>query len=147
MPAHPNEGSGIHRALYFFCGMRAMSEEVKALYAFRNGLIHDGSFTNKSRKTSQWYIFRYDSGQTSPIVMARTPWDGSAIALADDATTKINMRLLTNLVLSGLENLRRAFHDRRRDIDIIYSREEIIHKFLLWQPLSRLRAQPDFGLG
>lgn len=31
LPKHPTNGSGIERALYYFCGMQPMSDEVKAL--------------------------------------------------------------------------------------------------------------------
>ena len=145
-PAHPNEGSGIPHALYYFCNMNAMSEEVKALYAFRNGLVHDGSFTNQSKKTRQWYMFRFDSELPLPIRLANTPWDGSASNVGHDTTTYINMRIFTDLVLSSLDNLRRSILERKNDIEVLYSREDIIHKFILWRPVSSLKTFAEFDL-
>ena len=88
-PPHPNRGSAIEHALYYFMGFNPQGPEVQAIYALRNGMVHEGSLTCKT-KSQAHYIFRYDSSLTSAIQLAPTPWDGEAATLGMSTTTLVN---------------------------------------------------------
>ncbi len=137
MPAHPAQGGGaIHRALYYWGGLPQLGPEIEALYAFRNGLVHDGSLTSKTKR-GQWYIFRYDDTIPGPVGLANTPWDGTAIGIGSDTLTKINSRMLTDLVSRAISGVRECHKTRPNDLDVLQSRDEILHKYCFWRrPLA-----------
>lgn len=136
-PPHPNQGSAIEHALYYFMGYNAQGPEVRAIYALRNGMVHEGSLTCKT-KSQAHYIFRYDSSLKSAIQLAATPWDGQATTLGPDTITLINPRILTDDISAAINSLRDCFFERRSDLKILKSREEILHGYLIWQ----LRRRP-----
>ena len=134
-PVHPSGGSAIHHALYHFAGMDPMSEEVKALYALRNGLVHDASLTSYAKKTGQWYIFRYDHKLACAIKLPATPWDGTASGLGGSPITFINPRLFTDQVSEALSTLKSCYIERRPDLEVLKSGADILHKYLFWQAI------------
>lgn len=134
MPQHPNQGQSIHRALYYFGRMAPMSDEVRALYAFRNGLVHDASLTSHTR-AGEWYIFRYKPSLPTIIKLAKKPWDGTAANLGPDTLTLLNVRMLTNAVSEALNLVRKCRLDRPADLDVLQTKENIIHKYLFWNEL------------
>jgi len=131
-PPHPNKGSAIEHALYYFMGYPPQGPEVRAIYALRNGLVHEGSLTCKTNSQAH-YIFRYDSTLTSAIQLAATPWDGQAATLGTSTTTLVNPRVLTDDISRAISALRDCFLQRPQDLQILKSREEILHGYLIWQ--------------
>jgi hypothetical protein len=134
-PHHPIGGASIHRALYYFMSLAPMSDEVKALYALRNGLVHDASLTSRT-KSGDWYIFRYDREMAASIKLAKRPWDGSSGDLGDDTLTLVNPRYFTDQISLALSKLRECYIDRRSDLDVLMSATDILHKYLFWTPIS-----------
>ena len=132
LPIYPNGGSAIEHALYYFLGYNPQGPEVKAIYALRNGMVHEGSLTCKTKSGSH-YIFRYDSSLTSAIQLAATPWDGEAATLGSNTTTLVNPRVLTDNITDAIDALRDCFFQRRADLKILKTREEILHGYLIWQ--------------
>lgn len=131
-PLHPSGGSAIERALYYFMGYSPRGPEVQAIYALRNGMVHEGSLTCKT-KSQAHYIFRYDSSLTSAIKLAPTPWNGQAATLGTRTTTLVNPRVLTDDISIAIDALRDCYFHRRADLKILKTREEIIHNYLIWQ--------------
>lgn len=132
MPSHPVQGGGaIHRALYYWGGMAPLSPEIEALYAFRNGLVHDGSLTSRTTR-GQWYIFRYDGNISGPVKLAQTPWDGTPVGLGKQTLTKINSRALTDLVSDAIAKLLDCHKNRVDDLNVLQTRDDILHKYCFW---------------
>ena len=134
-PPHPQAGSAIHRALYYFMGLNAMSAEVKALYALRNGLVHDASLTCKTA-AGDWYIFRYQDTLASSIKLAQRPWNGSIADLSDDTLTLVNPRHFTDQISAALVALRKCHVERPDKLKVLISPEDILLKYLFWHPIE-----------
>lgn len=131
-PPHPNKGSAIEHALYYFMGYSPQGPEVQAIYALRNGMVHEGSLTCKT-KSQAHYIFRYDFSLNMAIQLAATPWDGQAATLGPSTTTLINPRVLTDDISTAINSLRDCFFQRHTDLKILKTRDEILHGYLIWQ--------------
>lgn len=134
MAQHPQGGGAIHRALYYFLGFAPLSAEVKALYALRNGLVHDASLTSQTN-AGDWYIFRYDPTMQAAIKLAQKPWNGTANDLGPATLTMVNPRFFTDQISTGLSSLRELYINRSADLIILKPGSEIIHKYLFWSPL------------
>lgn len=129
---HPSGGSAIARALYYFCDRPALSDEVKALYALRNGLVHDGSLTCQTN-AGQWHFFRYDFQQTAAVRLPTQAWDGTATGLSGQRVTRVNPRVLTDEVSRGISALRNCYFLDRNNLDIQQPSTDILHKYLFWE--------------
>lgn len=93
MPEYSNSNaSGVKKALYYFCGFPDESDDVKALNAFRNGLMHNGSLLSRGRgKNASHYSFVYDESLTEVIEQAHVVWDGDFSHLKRPSMlTKVN---------------------------------------------------------
>lgn len=130
-PYPDKNASGIKKALYYWAGYSANDPETKALYAFRNGIDHDGSLTSEA-KSGEWYIFRYRQNLGSPVELSQTPWDGTAATLGSETTTLIDVRELTELVCAAVQSVRNCFAGRRNDLKSHQSKESILHKYIFW---------------
>ena len=95
-PYPANNGSGIKKALYYFGGFNANDAPTKALYAFRNALVHYASLRNE--RNGVYYRFRYNSTIPSVVLPAAHPWNGRVADLSDNTTTLINLSRLVDLV-------------------------------------------------
>jgi len=131
LPAHPAGGSSIHRALYYFGGMPPLGDDVKAIYALRNGLVHDGSLTCETR-SGDWYFFRYDHAMPLAIKQSVVAWDGTAEQVGPNVTTWINPRVFTDLVSTVIHNIRKCFHMRNSDLVVHPGKTDLLHKYILW---------------
>lgn len=133
LPKHPNSGGGIERALYYFCGYAAMSPEVKALYALRNGLVHAASLTSSDQATQAKYIFRYTSDGQAAVRMPPTPWDGQLSTLESNCFTIVDPRVITDQVSHAIGLVRTLFFDDRKNLRIRQSnKNHILVRHLIW---------------
>lgn len=131
---HPNNGGGIERALYYFCGYSPMSAEVKALYALRNGLVHAASLTSTDQATGDRYIFRYKNDLPTAIQLPTKPWDGQVSKLTAGSYTLINPRELTEQVSRAIARVRTLFFDNRANLKITQSnKNHILVRHLIWR--------------
>ncbi len=131
--AHPTKGASIHHALYYFMNYAAMSDEVHALYALRNGLVHDASLTCNT-KSGSYYIFRYDPAMKASIKLAKRPWDGKETSLGGDTVTLVNPRHFTDQISAALTSLRDCYLKRPNDLKVLQPGRDILHKYLFWVP-------------
>jgi len=144
--------NGIKRALCFFANYRPDSAEVKALVAFRNGLIHSGSFTSYDRYKEKHYIFRSRKGSGTLVSLPEETWDGSASGMSEKCTTHIDPKCLYDLTDRIVKDLRlkslqgvikisqSVYIDKYTTFEI--NSEYIINNFLLWAAPQELRNLP-----
>ncbi|WP_295563040.1 hypothetical protein [uncultured Sphingomonas sp.] len=131
---HPKSGGGIERALNYFYGYSAMSADVKALYALRNGLVHAGSLTSTDQSTGERYIFRYQDDLLTAIQQPIAPWDGQLSKLTSSRFTLINPRELTEQVSRAISKVRSLLFDDRANRKISQSNENyILVRHLIWR--------------
>lgn len=129
---HPKSGGGIEHALYYFGGLPAMSPEVKALYALRNGLVHAASLTSTDQGTGARYIFRYDYQMLEVIKPASQAWDGQISTVNSSVITRVNPRALTDLVSAALDQVRSLFFDRPSSLRVQRNAGHILVNHLFW---------------
>lgn len=132
MKHHPKSGSGIEHALYFFCGYEAMSDDVKALYALRNGLMHAASLTSMDQGSGKRYIFRYNFDIDASIQIASVDWDGQLSTIDSSVITLINPRKLTEQISSAIDCVRELFDNDRKNLRILRTRGQIMADHLIW---------------
>lgn len=130
-PYPDSNASGIKKALYYWAGHTPNGSETKALYAFRNGIDHDGSLTSET-KSGDWYFFRYRKDLGSPVELAAIPWDGTAATIGSNTTTLIDVRELTEMTSHAIESVRDCFSERRGDLNEHQTKENILHKYIFW---------------
>ena len=131
----PSNVSGVKKSLHNFCSHDYRSAEVAGLYAFRNGLMHDASFTSCDRN-GNWYYFRFDANLQKVIEPASRQWNGLASDLSHQTTTYVNGQELQNMVQVAVSGLASTMRSNPSNIAITASREELIHKYLLWMKRS-----------
>lgn len=133
MKRHPNSGGGIEHALYYFCGYQAMSSEVKALYALRNGLIHAASLTSADQGSGARYIFRYHHSMNAPVQTAAVDWDGQFSTIDSTVMTLVNPRRFTDQVSSAIDCVRELLNHDRSNLKILRNAGQIIADHLIWR--------------
>lgn len=133
MQRHPQNGGGIEHALYYFCGYPAMSPEVKALYALRNGLIHAASLTSTDQGSNARYIYRYDYEMDAGIVMPAQPWDGQIKTIHPDVFTIVNPRQITDQVSAAISRVRDYFFHEHGRLKVKRSKGQILINHLIWR--------------
>ncbi|MFL6862318.1 MAG: hypothetical protein ACJ8DZ_04895, partial [Allosphingosinicella sp.] len=57
--------------------------------------------------------------------------------------TLVNLRALTDKISDALSAMRSCYFDRRSDLDVIQSKDDIIHKYLFWQHRSSIEKGED----
>jgi hypothetical protein len=122
--------ASVKRVLGDFSGLD--QPQIESLYAFRNGLMHDASYVDATNKNSK-RIFRADPDLNSVVQPSSCTWDGYTFP-DNDFTTLVNLDLLPNLVVEVISQVKRAFDDTRLDVKL--SSREILHRYLMWVPLS-----------
>ena len=134
----PREKSGIQKALQTFGAYPIDSPVSDALYSLRNGLVHDASYTHNwvTKNRNEWRIFRIDPDQSEAVRNPVTPWDGQHSSLTRSVITWINIRKLTDEVSGIISAVRKLHEERRSDLIVNYSRDEILDKYMLWRPHS-----------
>lgn len=131
--AHPAGGNAFKRALFYFGHLPAMGAEINALYALRNGLVHDGSLTSQDQKTGKWYCFRYFSRMSEPVRLPTQNWDGTFQSLSNEKLCLINSRELTEIASRAIHRVDHLLQCERNKLNIIQSKDEIITKYLMWR--------------
>jgi hypothetical protein len=109
-----------------------MSEEVKAFYALRNGLMHRASLTSTDQGSGARYLFRYDYGMQASIKLPATPWDGQFSTIRPAATTLVNPRHFTDQVSAAIARVRELFFTDRDNLKIRRGAGQILVSHLIW---------------
>lgn len=129
---HPDRGGGVERGLYYFANYPAMSSEVKALYALRNGLVHAGSLTSVDQGSEKRYIFRYDREMRDTIALAETEWDGQVSTVSRKVVTRVNPRVFTDQISSAISRVRDLYFYDHDNLRVIAQKGVILINHLLW---------------
>ena len=134
MYPHSNAG-GIKKALYYFGGRQANDAESKALYAFRNGLMHDCSFVSHDKRDSNvHYWFRFCESIADYVQVATVPWDGNPSSRADNNLTLVSptkLRLLVEIMIREMNDL---FHRGELQVTLAGGTAAIANNYLLRRP-------------
>lgn len=136
--------NGIKKALHYFSGYQESSRETKALVAFRNGIMHDGSFTNFSRHEKKHYIFRLKKDQADVINVAAEEWDGSGSSLRPEVFSYINRDQFHRLTLDVLLSVKNMLSSNNLKANI--RSEDFLHKFILWDAKENIRSNQKLAL-
>jgi hypothetical protein len=128
-----NRGSNVVRALHEFGNYQIDSPESQAFYALRNSLVLDAALTGCTSR-GKWYMFRYDWEQEETIKVAQEDWDGTASSISPDITSVINPRKFTDEISEIRSSIRSINNDRPGDLCVRQSKEDILHKYMLWTP-------------
>jgi hypothetical protein len=107
-PDPQNNVSGIKKAAYYLFDFNINDDSTKTLYSFRNGVMHESSFTNFDVRASVHYWFQFDSDMPKIVKPATTPWDGILTNQTDNNCSFINPRQLLSATEAGLMNLESA---------------------------------------
>lgn len=97
----PKYDNNLKRALVLFGGITEGDTLIGAIYAFRNGLLHNASLTSYDRKNNIHYHFKYDYGIQSIYQKSSKEWDGNYETFdesIDEYTSLINVELFKNFV-------------------------------------------------
>lgn len=137
----PNVNS-IKRCLHFFTSRAYNDDEVKALYAFRNAMMHDASMVNTGREgNGPYYRFAFDKDQPTLIQLPATPWDGK---WGSAPQTTINREKLHELAFEVQKSVRQAFETNELVVKI--EKEELYDRYLLSLPKPPAEARALFPL-
>lgn len=133
-PYSDPKGSGIKKALYYFAGFTENGPETKALYLFRNGIVHDGSLVahTPNGKLHQWCS--YDDSIPDAVQLPKTAWDGTDTNLTDDTVTLINPQKLLELAEKVLSSVERANAAGQLNINLAGGAQEVIFRYFLLKP-------------
>lgn len=130
--------SGIKKALYYFGGMQFDCDEMKALYALRNALVHNGSILTRGlfdNKKNTWkgpfYRFRWNKRLEKPISLPKELWNGDFQNLDSDCDTEINVDLICKLALNCVTHAKELLTANRLEISVKDGEIELYHRFLL----------------
>lgn len=101
----------IKRCLIYFTDRESISlEDIEALYALRNSLVHNASLISIPIYNSQkHYYFRFDSNSEKLITHPENDWDGKYESLdtgSEKYTTKINTKLFLTIINSCIERIK-----------------------------------------
>jgi hypothetical protein len=135
-PIYPDpKGSGIKKALYYFAGRQPNDNESKALYAFRNGIMHDCSFVSHDKHRSDiHYWFRFCESISCYVEVASTPWDGVPSSRSDHNITLINRNLLLDLAHNVIQKLNTLFTKGELEVTIPGGAATIADNYLVRRP-------------
>lgn len=118
-----NANSSIKRSLNLFINSVLSNDDIKALYALRNSIVHNSSLASKSKfKNNENYFFRYNSTLNVLLKHSVEKWDGNFNSLdgnQDKFTTEINIFKLHELMKECLNNVREL--NKQDKINLRYS--------------------------
>ena len=102
--------SSIKRCLSFFAKNELPRNDVDALYALRNSIVHNSSLVSIAKySSSKNYYFRYNSNLNRLIKHSTSDWNGNFDELDGNQgkySTEINIFELNNLMKECLNNIR-----------------------------------------
>jgi hypothetical protein len=130
-----NQPTGsIKRALHHFApaSERVDPSEAHALYVFRNGLMHDASFSSYDRSKSRWWVFRILNDVDRLSVPPREMWDGKPENISERTITWINAERLVDFVNLAVSRLIIAVRTADADLAVHLSPQDIASRYLLW---------------
>lgn len=102
----PKYNNGIKRALVYFAELDEDDDIIGTICAFRNGLLHNISFTSYDKFTGKYYFFRYNKNIPGVIQNPPKIWDGNYASLDDGSaryTTYINIEKFEELVSACIQ--------------------------------------------
>jgi hypothetical protein len=102
----PKFENGIKRCLVYFGEIEENDEIINALYALRNGLLHNISLTSNDKFKNKHYIFRYNKEIENVYQKSEEEWDGSYETLdgnREKYTTHINVEKFRDLVYKCIQ--------------------------------------------
>lgn len=118
-----NAGSSIKRCLNFFVTSQLDRDDIEALYALRNSIVHNSSLISISKyENKKNYYFRYNSNLSTLLKHADSDWNGDFDELngnQDKYTSEINIFKLNDLMQECLSNVRNL--NLRGKIELRYS--------------------------
>lgn len=129
-PYPHGNASGIKKALYYFGGFAADDAATKALYAFRNALMHNASLRNDYH--GKHHAFRYDGSIPTAVAPAAREWDGDVATLDDSTLTVVNPGRLVDLADGVVRALNECLDAGTLATDL--TKAEIAERYLLLAP-------------
>jgi hypothetical protein len=118
-----NAGSSIKRCLNFFVTSQLDRDDIEALYALRNSIVHNSSLISIAKyENKKSYFFRYNSNLPSLLKHAESDWNGDFEELngnQDKYTSEINIFKLNDLMQECLSNIREL--NQNDKIELRYS--------------------------
>ncbi|WP_415451304.1 hypothetical protein [Acetobacter syzygii] len=122
--------NGIKRSITLFYEEPISMDQINSLVSFRNGAVHNGSFSNYDKYNKIHSMFRFNNNIDSIIKLPDRPWDGSGDDFEEDVCTYINKDMFIKLTIDILSKVRDLF--QKNNIYTELDNESFIHRFILW---------------
>lgn len=124
----------IKRCLLYFTERSSIStQDIEAIYALRNSLVHNSSLISIPIYNSQnHYYFRYDSNSEKLITHAEVEWDGKYETLdtgSEKYTTKINTKLLFTTIKSCVEKIKDLSENNQIRMNYEKGKREFFYRY------------------
>jgi hypothetical protein len=105
-----NVSSSIKRCLNLFVTSQLNKDDIEALYALRNSIVHNSSLISITKnENKKSYYFRYNSNLSTLLKHAESDWNGDFEELSgnqDKYTSEINIFKLNDLMQECLSSIR-----------------------------------------
>lgn len=127
--------NGIKKALFYFGGYGENDEETKALYAFRNSIMHDCSFVSHSpRDPTRNYWFRFQDDINGCVQLGSEPWNGDYSSCSDKNITLVSRTNFRTLVHNLIRDLSNLHSSNQLDITLSGGANAIRSRYLMRLP-------------
>lgn len=138
VPEYPiRTDTNFKKGLYYFANIDPQDQMSHALYALRNGIVHNASFYSIGRGNQASYNFVYNHDQDDIVVPAVTPWDGSfPQEISLDTFTSINPSKLWEMVQNCINVAEKANKEKKIRIILGGGKHELIFRYLKWMKLE-----------
>lgn len=124
----------IKRCLIYFTKRSFVSyQDIEAIYALRNSLVHNSSLISVPKANSQnHYYFRYDCNSEKLVTPAKVEWDGEYKTLdtgSEKYITKINTKLLFLTIQSCVQKIKDLSDNNQIRINYSKGKREFFYRY------------------
>jgi len=130
-PDPDNNASGIKKALYYFCGLKANDKDTKAIVGLRNSFLHSASCAAKSMYNKPPHFhFIFDRTSSELLIHPTTDWNGDFTSLNESKMTVINPIKLIDIVENAVACAYQCLLEGSLVISLEQGPAEMFHRFL-----------------
>jgi len=134
-------GNSYKKALKYFEKMNGMNDDdINALYALRNALMHDFSLSNveprdpykddfSPKKNGKHYIFSGTTDSDKIVEHAKEPWNGKYKDMKPENETQINLKRFGDMVEEIYEELIELYDEDNLEIALAGGADELIKRY------------------
>ena len=131
LPPDYQSKSGIVKASHDFLNILINTQDSDALYALRNGLMHQSSLISKGKNGSQKnYWFEIDNTIKNLFIHARSAWDGKFDTRSETNKTIVNPSKVLELAINLTSILKELLEQGKLQLRLAKGLEELLTTYV-----------------